>query len=483
MKTLHFECAAGISGDMVLGAFVDLGVDPQELRAGLATLGIGGWRLEFVRDERCGITGTRALVETGDGGSSGGEEHEHSRVHDTEGHEHPHSHGHSHEDPHEHEHSHSHGHEHPHEHGHTHEHTHSHGNGHSHNSWKEIRGLIENAGISEGAKKRALDIFSRIALAESQVHGVPVDNIAFHEVGALDSIIDIVGAAVCLDILRPSRVTCGEIELGGGTVHCAHGELPVPAPATLILCTGLPVRTGGFSKEMTTPTGAAILAATVDEFISQASFTEIKTGYGIGTRKLDRPNVLRVSWRGESEKSAAAASWISQELVLIETNIDDMSGEALGFLMEELFAEGALDVSYSPCVMKKSRPGIILRVLCPPARLNGLRRLMFRKSSTIGFREIPLRRLCLPRQEETLNGDFGQARRKTVFLDGKALRSKIEYEDLSRIAREKDVSLEEAAAIIQGGKVREETSGESRGETPHHGSMKDRQNDEQMTDR
>jgi uncharacterized protein (TIGR00299 family) protein len=435
MKTLHFECSAGISGDMALGAFVDLGVDPNELRAGLMKLGIGGWKLEFVRDERLGITGTRALVEIeGDSPAHDGHDHGHG-AHDGE---HQHQHEHEHQDAHTHAHEHTHGNGHSHE----------HGGGHAHNSWKQIRGLIEKAEISEGAKKRALDIFSRIARAESQVHGVPVDDIAFHEVGALDSIIDIVGAAICLDILKPGRVTCGEIELGGGTVRCAHGELPVPAPATLILCKGMPVKTGGFAKEMTTPTGAAILASAVDEFISQARFTEIKTGYGIGRRKLDRPNVLRLSWREEAEKTAAP--WNTEELVLIEANIDDMSGEALGFLMEELFGQGALDVSYTPCVMKKSRPAVILRVLCPLPGLDGLRRLMFRKSSTIGFREIPLRRLRLPRQEQTVTGDFGEARRKTVFFEGKALRSKIEYEDRARVAREKNLSLEEADELIQG---------------------------------
>jgi uncharacterized protein (TIGR00299 family) protein len=444
MKTLHFECSAGISGDMVLGAFADLGLDTGDLLAELAKLGIGGWKLGFVREERCGITGTRALVEIeGDSRSQG-----HSGP---SGHTHEGEQRHEHEHTHEHQGGHTNAHTHTHEGGHSHEHTHQdahgHQGGHSHNSWKEIRSLIEGAGISEGAKKRALDIFSRIARAESQVHGVPVDDIAFHEVGALDSIIDIVGAAVCLDMLRPERVTCGEIELGGGTVRCAHGELPVPAPATLILCKGLPVKTGGFPKEMTTPTGAAILASCVDEFVSRACFTEIKTGYGIGRRKLDRPNVLRVSWREDTP----AATWNTEELVLIEANIDDMSGEALGFLMEELFGGGALDVSYTPCVMKKSRPGVILRVLCRPTALDSLRRLTFRASSTIGLREIPLRRLSLPRQEDTVAGDFGQARRKTVFLAGKPLRSKIEYEDRARVAREKGVSLEEADALIRGG--------------------------------
>jgi uncharacterized protein (TIGR00299 family) protein len=282
------------------------------------------------------------------------------------------------------------------------------------------------------------------------VHGAAVDDIAFHEVGALDSIIDIVGAAICLDILRPDRVTCGEIELGGGTVRCAHGVLPVPAPATLILCQGLPVKTGGFNKEMTTPTGAAILASCVDEFITgEVSFTEIKTGYGLGARKLERPNALRLSWREQRRPTRQDTPWGTEELVSLEANIDDMTGEALGFLLESLFAQGALDVSYSPCVMKKSRPGVIIHVLCPPAKLDRLREALFRESSTIGFRETPVRRLFLRREEDRVSGVWGEAGRKTVFYARQALRSKIEYEDRARLAREKGISLEEAARVFE----------------------------------
>jgi uncharacterized protein (TIGR00299 family) protein len=298
-----------------------------------------------------------------------------------------------------------------------------------------------------------VDIFTRIAEAEAQVHGIGVDEVAFHEVGALDSIIDIAGAAVCLDMLKPDRITCGEVELGGGTVRCAHGILPVPAPATLILVRGMPVRTGGFDREMTTPTGAAILASSVDEFISPAFstgasggvFRELKTGYGIGTRRTERPNLLRASWRESPAPGAAGAGdWLTETLVLMEANIDDMTGEALGFLMESLFSAGALDVTLSPCVMKKSRPGTVVSALAEPGSLGALRRVMFTQSSTAGFRETAVSRLSLRREEDTLPGAPGGARRKTVFLDGKALRSKIEYEDRARIARERGISPDQA---------------------------------------
>ncbi|MDR1899560.1 MAG: nickel pincer cofactor biosynthesis protein LarC [Treponema sp.] len=442
MKTLHFDCRAGISGDMCLGALVDLGVDPGALRGELEKLGIGGWELRFERDERGGITGTHAVVDLGDR-----MDHTAHDDHDHHGHEHAHDHEHNH---------HGHGHHHD-------DHDHA---PHGHRRWKEIRGLIEGSGLTAGAKGRALDIFTRIAEAEAQVHGTEVDEVAFHEVGALDSIIDIVGAAVCLDLLRPERVTCGEVELGGGTVRCAHGVLPVPAPATLILVRGMPVRTGGFDREMTTPTGAAILAASVDEFISPESaagvFRELKTGYGIGTRRMERPNLLRVSWRSAACRPAAGegpaatlrsaetdgGDWLTETLTLMEANIDDMTGEALAFLMECLFAAGALDVTLSPCVMKKSRPGTVVSVLAGPGNLDALRRVMFTRSSTIGFRETELRRLSLARETEDLPGVPGGARRKTVFLGGKALRSKIEFEDRARIAGERGISLDEAERIM-----------------------------------
>jgi uncharacterized protein (TIGR00299 family) protein len=276
----------------------------------------------------------------------------------------------------------------------------------------------------------------------------------------MDSIIDIVGAAICLDILKPDRITCGEVELGGGTVACAHGVLPVPAPATLILCQGMPVKTGGFNKEMTTPTGAAILVASVDEFTPGGSFTHLRAGYGIGARKLDKPNLLRVSWREERDAAVPARAdlateggIVTEDLVLIEANIDDMSGEELGFLMESLFENGALDVTLSPCVMKKSRPGTVVSVLCPPGKLDTLRRTMFLRSSTLGFRETPVKRLSLKREEGPAAGASGEKRIKTAFWGDKPLRSKIEYEDRARTAREQGVSLVEAERIIREGKT------------------------------
>jgi uncharacterized protein (TIGR00299 family) protein len=416
MKTLHFDCFAGISGDMTLGALVDLGADPVLLLAELEKLNLDGWKLELVSDERNRITGTRAFVEI-EGFHENHEDHEdHHGHHDLE---------------HHHE--------------------------HHHRNWKDIRSIIELSSIRDGAKKRAMDIFSRIAKAESEVHGVPVDEVTFHEVGALDSIVDIVGTAVCLDMLAPERITAGTVELGGGTVRCAHGELPVPAPATLILCRGMPVHSGGFNREMTTPTGAAILASQVDEFVSEISFTELKTGYGIGARKFDKPNVLRASLREIHQQwdpdafarmQENGAGWAEDpndigKCIALETNIDDMTGEEMGFLMECLYNEGARDVIFIPCVMKKSRPGTLVSVLCPPSKCDALRKVMFTRSKTIGLREISARCFALKREEETLSGEYG-GKKKTVYYRGEKLRDKIEFEDRAGLARKKGISLWEA---------------------------------------
>jgi uncharacterized protein (TIGR00299 family) protein len=233
-KILHFDCSAGICGEMILGALLDLGVDRDALLGELGKLGLPGWRLEIRAVERNGIAGTQAAVRLDD-----------SRRSCT--------------------------------------------------PWREIRTLIANSPIPEGARRRALDIFTRIAEAEAQVHGVPVEETAFHEVGALDSIIDITGAAICLDLLAPAKITCGEIELGGGTVRCAHGLLPVPTPATALIVRGLPVKTGGFDREMTTPTGAAFLASSVDEFVRSPAGRELASGAGFGGLIFpDRPDALRV---------------------------------------------------------------------------------------------------------------------------------------------------------------------------------------------
>jgi uncharacterized protein (TIGR00299 family) protein len=390
-RCLHFECFAGISGDMTLGALVDLGVDRDALLKELAKLPLGGWKLEFHPDERGGICGVHPVVVLEDGSTEHiAEEHHHAdRAAPAEPREHRH--------------------------------------------WKDIRQMITAMQISDGAKKYALHIFSVLAEAEAEVHGTTADEVGFHEVGAVDSVIDIVGTAICLDMLKPDKITCGAIELGGGTVRCAHGILPVPAPAVLKLCRGLPCTTGGFDKEMTTPTGAAILRACVDEFVTQSSFVQLREGIGIGTRRMDKPNFLRVSLREENGKphngKPEEKPWLEETLILLECNIDDMTGEDFGFLQEQLFRAGALDVAFIPCTMKKNRPGIIVQALCNHEKHDAIRRTLFTRSTTIGFRETTVNRLSLRRENGTIKTEDGEMRVKRVYLGDQFLREKIEYDD------------------------------------------------------
>jgi uncharacterized protein (TIGR00299 family) protein len=406
-RCLHFECFAGISGDMTLGALVDLGVDKNALINELSKLPLSGWKLEFHPDSRGGICGVHPVVVMDDGSIDHMAE-EHVAEEHKDGHHGGHyRHGGSDETAH---------HEH---HGHSGEHRH----------WKEIREMITGMEISGGAKEYALKIFTVLAEAEAAVHGMTVDEVGFHEVGAVDSIIDIVGTAICLDLLKPDKITSGAIELGGGMVRCAHGILPVPAPAVLKLCHGLPCTTGGFDKEMTTPTGAAILRACVDEFVTESAFVQINEGIGIGTRKMDKPNFLRVSLREERAGNGKPKPWIEETLFQLECNIDDMTGEDFGFLQEQLFKAGALDVAFIPCTMKKNRPGIIVQALCRPEKRDAVRRTLFTQSTTIGFRETAVNRLSLRREEDVIDTEDGAMRVKRVFLDDQFLRQKIEYDD------------------------------------------------------
>jgi uncharacterized protein (TIGR00299 family) protein len=405
-KHLHFECFAGISGDMTLGALVDLGVDPEALTEELSKLPVDGWRLEFHRDNRGGICGMHPVVVMADG--STGHVADGAAIGNG-----------------------------------AHHHEHHHGERCGHRHWKDIRAMIAGSGIRAGAKEYALKIFSVLAEAEAEVHGLPLDEVAFHEVGALDSIIDIVGTAVCLDILAPDKITSGTVELGGGTVRCSHGILPVPAPAVLKLCRGMPCTEGGFDKEMTTPTGAAILRACVNEFVTESTsghaFVQIKEGIGIGTRKTARPNFLRVSLRNPLCNAGAGndappgntpdSPWLEETLYSLESNIDDMTGEDFGFLQDRLFHAGALDVTFIPCTMKKNRPGIIVQTLCGRECLDAVRRTLFTQSTTIGFRETAVNRLSLRREEAVIDTADGPARVKKVYLGDTFLRQKIEYDD------------------------------------------------------
>jgi pyridinium-3,5-bisthiocarboxylic acid mononucleotide nickel chelatase len=402
-RILYFDCFSGICGDMTLAALVDLGVPEDHLKRELEKLGLEGWRLRFARDSKHGIGGTRADVDllplpvkpgsllaptrAQAGARSGARLGAHP------------------------------------------------GAAHEHNAYKDIRAMIEGSALPDSTKARALAIFGKLAEAEAKVHGTSVDEVRFHEVGAVDSIVDIVGAAICLDYLKPDKILCSSVELGGGFVKCQHGLIPVPAPAVVELMRGAPVKSGAVMMETTTPTGAAILMASVDEFTDDMRFRITRTAYGVGHRDTEIPNLLR-AMLGERDAAEAADGG-----VLIECNIDDMSPELHGHLLERLFAAGADDVWITPIVMKKNRSAIGLSAICGAGKEASVAEAMLRETTTFGLRRSGFRKTSLDRDIRTVATSLGEVRVKTAYLGGAALKSKPEYEDLKRIADEKGMSI------------------------------------------
>jgi pyridinium-3,5-bisthiocarboxylic acid mononucleotide nickel chelatase len=392
MKILYYDCFAGISGDMNLGAMIDLGIDEEYLKKELARLPVHGYELRVEKDIRKGITGTRVQVIVDD------------------------HHQHLHKDNHHHEHGMGHHH-------------------HQHNSFAEIRHLILSSTLDDQVKKMSLSVFEKVALAESKIHNKPLEEVHFHEVGAIDSIVDIVGAAICLKKLGPDMVQCSTVELGGGSVHCVHGIYPVPAPATTEIMRNIPVRKGTVDYEATTPTGAAILATCVQQFTDKSNFSILKTGYGIGTKDSDIPNVLRVFLC----ESADLHEPESIPSYIIECNIDDMNPEFYDYIIDSLFVAGAKDVYITPIIMKKSRPAVKLSVLCTPDAEGRVNEVLFRETSTIGIRKYRIDKTMLDRKIETLSTHLGEVRIKSAYYQGVCIKSKPEYEDCIKIAREKGI--------------------------------------------
>jgi pyridinium-3,5-bisthiocarboxylic acid mononucleotide nickel chelatase len=384
MKILYYDCFAGISGDMNLGAMVDLGVDAGYLRNELLKLPVHGYHILADRDSRKGISGTRFQV-----------------VIDND-------HKHHHEDHH-----------------------------HHHNTFAEIKKLIMNSELDAKVKDLSVAIFSKVAEAEARIHNKPVDEVHFHEVGAIDSIVDIVGAAICMNQLSPDAVYCSTVELGGGNVHCAHGIYPVPAPATADLVRNMPIRKGTVDYEATTPTGAAILATLVSNFTDHADFTILKTGYGIGSKDSTLPNVLRVFLCETKtvKETKTVPSYI------IECNIDDMNPELYDYIIDSLFAAGAKDVYITPIIMKKSRPAVKLSVLCTPDDETRINEVLFRETSTIGVRRYEISKTMLDRKTEQVITRFGEVRVKSAYYQGICIKSKPEYDDCNKIARENKIPI------------------------------------------
>lgn len=420
MKTLYLDLFSGISGDMFLGALLDLGVDFHALERELEKLGLRGeYHLHTSRQQRGAIAGIKFDVHL---------------EHECDGHDHPHDHGH------EHSHGHSHGHDHHHhDEGEHHHHGHDHGR-----TFADIRKLIAASRLSEWVKARSTAIFQRVANAEGKIHGHPPEEVHFHEVGAVDSIIDIVGACVALELLGKPRLLASPVVEGTGWVKCAHGRFPVPTPATLEI---LGARGVGVSQceerhELVTPTGAALLAELVESFGPLHGLRAEKIGYGLGTREnKTRPNVLRAVL-GTTD-ATAAHDWETDFICVLQTNLDDTNAELLGSFVEKAMASGALDVFHTPIQMKKSRPGVLLSVLCAEADADKFAELMLRETSAFGVRRHTAERRKLRREFITVATTFGDVRVKLGKLDGQTVQAAPEFESCRALAERAGVPVKQ----------------------------------------
>jgi pyridinium-3,5-bisthiocarboxylic acid mononucleotide nickel chelatase len=399
MKTLYFDCFSGISGDMTIGALLDLGLDLQYLRDELRKLPVEGYELRASRVVRANISAMKFDVVIGNG-------------------------------------HHDHGHE------------HSHATHHHHHRASQILAMIRQSGLNANTKRIADAIFTKLAISEGNVHHISPEDVEFHEVGAVDSIVDTVGAAIGFDALAISRFQCSPINVGSGFIHCQHGVYPVPAPATADLLRSATIYSKHATTELVTPTGAAILAAVVDEFglLSGASVDQI--GYGAGTKQFqDFPNCLRLMVCGDRKEQVLRHQPPGTDtIVVIEANIDDMTPQNLAYVTERILEAGALDVCAIPVQMKKGRPGHLLQVLSPPNRREALERILFEETTTIGLRHYEAARSVLEREIVQVETTYGKIGVKVSKLDGRVTNVAPEYEDCARIAKEKGVPLKDVQA-------------------------------------
>jgi uncharacterized protein (TIGR00299 family) protein len=387
-RVMYFDCFSGAAGDMVLGALLDAGLPLDALRAALGTLGVGH-ELRVSRVVRAGITANHVQV-----------------IEDGRGHDH-----------------------HAHDHDHGHAHTHAHG----HRSLKEIEHLIGHSALSTGGKSRAKAMFRRLAEAEAAIHSTPIETVHLHEVGALDSIIDIVGAVFALEWFGIEDVVSSPLNVGGGTVEMAHGRFPVPAPATLRLLTGVPVYSDGVMSELVTPTGALVISEYAKSFGPMPAMKVDRIGYGAGTRDLGNvPNVLRVAI---GERAESTQTPRDSGVLKIECEIDDMNPQLFGPVIDQLFEAGALDAFLTAVVMKKGRPGTLLTILCGPSAREALTTLVFRETTTIGVRFEAVERETLDRESVEVALEGGAVRMKIARRNGEILNAAPEFDDCVRLAR------------------------------------------------
>ncbi|HEY4902570.1 MAG TPA: nickel pincer cofactor biosynthesis protein LarC [Candidatus Sulfotelmatobacter sp.] len=444
MRIAYLECFSGISGDMFLGALVDAGVPAKLLENTVAMLNLGA-RLEVSRVMRSGISATKVDVWVDGKKDLPREQYwqkpaaQQSIPYSAPVHSHSHSHEH---EPAPRDHSHSHvagisqgGATVPHE------HQHSHGRG-----LTEIRTIISASLISDSAKKTAISIFEALGAAEGKIHNLPPENVHFHEVGAVDAIVDIICAAVGAEALGVDEIVCSPLNVGGGTVQCTHGTFPVPAPATLELLEAAPIYSTAVRAELVTPTGAAIVRTLAQRFASFPQMKIEKSGYGAGSRDFqDHPNVLRLTI-GESTDRPVASKTLSETITVLEANLDDLNPQVFGYVMDRLFEEGALDAFAVPVQMKKNRPGMLLTVLCKPDGAGKLTQLIFTETTTLGVRRRDEVRQILARRWESVSTPWGDVRIKIGSMNGTVTNYAPEYEDCRRIAAERHLPLK---AIMQ----------------------------------
>ena len=449
-KTLYLECYSGISGDMTVAALLDLGGDRTVLDKVLRSLPISGFETKISRVVKSGIDACDFDVVLDKEHENHDHDMEYLHGHHHEGHENNHfyDHNHAHEDEVEHFHSH--------------EHNHAHGAGsaqdrhhHEHRGIKEITYIIEHSAMTENAKKIALRIFEILAEAESKAHNVPVDQVHFHEVGAVDSIVDIVSVAVCLDNLDVTEVIVPVLCEGRGTVRCQHGILPIPVPAVanIVSANHLYLKMTEVEGELVTPTGAAIVAAVKTKDKLPETFEIRKIGIGAGKRQYECPGILRAMFISESTEQAkgrnpkAENQETKDTIIKMETNIDDCSGEVLGFVMERLMKAGARDVHYVPVFMKKNRPAWVLNVICKEEDMETLQNIIFEETTTIGIRYSIMERTILPRETRTLPTPWGEVQVKVCTLNGKE-QLYPEYESVAQLSREKEIPFAEIYRYI-----------------------------------
>lgn len=428
MKTLYLDCSMGAAGDMLTAALLELIPDPDKFIEELNALGIPGVHVAKEPSVKCGITGTHISV-TVNGEEEESQDvhhHEHHREHDHDGHSADHCHGDDHRHNEDYHHGDSHG-----------RHHHS----HHHSGLQDIEHIVrEHLNLPPKVQDDVMAVYALIAGAESMAHNKPVSEVHFHEVGTMDAIADIVAVCLLMDRLSPDEVIASPIHVGSGQVRCAHGILPVPAPATAYILWDVPIYGGSIRGELCTPTGAALLKHFADRFGEMPVLKISAIGYGMGKKDFEAANCIR-AMLGE-------AALVQDEVCELSCNVDDMTAEAVGFAMEQLFKDGALDVYTVPIGMKKSRPGILIHVMCREADKEKMIRSVFKYTTTIGIRENKLCRYVLDRWIETVDTPYGPVRCKTSSGYG-VERRKYEYDDLSKIAKEKNISISEAESLVR----------------------------------